>query len=123
VWTGSSGTTINPNKPLAMLLKMLNYLMQPVHQVKKLSKKLMPNSEPKFRNSEQIGTVLVLQLVTMVMFCLLGAQMERLQYLGLKRITFGLLDTPTVSRLDVVVTRLDLILVTSAFILTLVSDL
>jgi hypothetical protein len=109
--------------PLAMLLKMLNYLMQPVHEVKKLSKKLMPNSESKFRNSEQIGTVLVMQLVTMVMFCLLGAQMERLQYLGLKRIAFGLLDTSAVSRLDVVVTRLDLIVVTSAFILTLVSDL
>jgi hypothetical protein len=69
-----------------------------------LSKKLMPNSKSKFRSSEQIGTVLVMQLVTMVMFCLLGAQMERLQYLGLKRITFGLLDTSTVSELDVVVT-------------------
>jgi hypothetical protein len=29
---------------------LLNYLMQPVHEVKKLSKKLMPNSESKFRN-------------------------------------------------------------------------
>jgi hypothetical protein len=67
--------------------------------------------------------MLVMQLVTMVMFCLLGAQMERLQYLGLKRIAFGLLDTSTVFRPDVVVTRLDLIVVTSAFILTLVSDL
>jgi hypothetical protein len=83
----------------------------------------MPNSESKLRNREQIGTVFVMQSVTMVMFCLLGAQMERHQYLGLKRITFGLLDTSTVSRLDVVVTRLDLIVVTSAFILTLVSDL
>ena len=66
---------------------------------------------------------LVMKLARMLMLCLLGAQMERLQYLGLKRIAFGLLDTSTVSRLDVVVTRLDLIVVTSAFILTLVSDL
>jgi hypothetical protein len=49
--------------------------------------------------------------------------MERHQYLGVKCITFGLLDMLTVSRLDVVVTRLDLIAATSAFILTLVSDL
>jgi hypothetical protein len=110
VWTSSSGTTIKPNKktickkqhkmmvtPLAMLLKMLNYLKQPVHEDKKLSKRLMLNLEFKFRNSKQIGTMLVMQLVTMEMFSLLGAQMERLQYLGLKRITFGLLDKSTVS--------------------------
>jgi hypothetical protein len=90
--------------PLAMLLKMLNYLKQPVLQVKKLSKKLMPNSESELRNSEQIGTMLVMQLVTIVMCCLLGAKMERPQYLGLKHIAFGLLDTLTVSQLDVVVT-------------------
>jgi hypothetical protein len=66
VWTGSSGTTINPNKktickkqhktimgmPLAMLLKTLNYLKHPVHEVKKLSEKLMSNSESKLRNRE-----------------------------------------------------------------------
>jgi hypothetical protein len=48
------------------------------------------------------------------MFYLLGAQMERHQYLGLKRIAFGLLlDKSTVSGLEVAVTRLDLIVVTS----------
>jgi hypothetical protein len=73
----------------------------------------MLNSESKLRNSEQIGTVLVMQLARMLMLCLLGAQMERHQYLGLKRITFGLLDTSTVSRLNAVVTRLDSIVVTN----------
>ena len=37
--------------------------------------------------------------------CMWGAQMERHQYLGLKRIIFGLRDMSTVSGLDVVVTR------------------
>jgi hypothetical protein len=55
----------------------------------------------------------VMQSARMVMFCLLEAQMERHQYLGLKRIAVGLLDTSTVSRLDVVLTRLDLIVVSS----------
>jgi hypothetical protein len=57
----------------------------------------MQNSELKLRNSEQIEMVLVMQSARMVMFCLLGVQMARHLYLGLKRITFGLLDTSTVA--------------------------
>jgi hypothetical protein len=39
----------------------------------------------------------------MVMSCMLGAQIERHQYLGLKPMVLGLEDTSTVSRVDVVV--------------------
>ena len=81
---------------LGINFKLVLFLKLPLCDNTTLSKKLLRNSKPTMMNSKQLRQ----QSARMVVFCMLGAQMERDQYLGLKRIVFGLEHTSTISQLD-----------------------